>query len=355
MSTNNVIHALINVNLYIFFQESVESESFVKLFQVLQKLKNPTDDVRSEATGSITTTECMHDTEVVVHQDGQNQILQDIPVGLMDIPVILEQDLVNNPEITVIHDLAAEPHSSAAEETSPAANVVTPDQPLVSTGTSGVSDLENDDSAHMVIDRSGTDEDFFMETENFLDVQIETEISDLNNSDMEAETGIKDLDISTKENQVIHNVIGEDEVLDLSLPTTKTYRPLSSFFQRPPTPKRKGKKFAEKSIYAVNSREFKMREERKIHAKKMELQRKEAKKLEIVEKKRIAEKEKEAKRLIRLRKKEETENTKLINKTLMTLKKEKIDEKENPQKIKAKRSTKAKKQPLKQSVNAQKA
>lgn len=63
---------------------------------------------------------------------------------------------------------------------------------------------------------------------------------------------------------------------------------------------------------------------------------------------------KEAKRLMILQRKEETEKRKLINVTLINIKKEKIAEKENPKKIRAKRSAAAKKQPLKQSENVQK-
>lgn len=173
-----------------FFQESVESEAFFKLFEILQKLKNPANNIQAEATGSMTITECTSETTAIVYQHGQNQILQDIPVGVMNIPVMLEEDLVNNPEMTVIHDPTSVPHFSAGEETSPATHTVTLDQPLV-TGTSQVSYLENGDSAQMEIDRSCIDDNYIMQSGNNLDVHTETENIDFNTSDMAAETEIR--------------------------------------------------------------------------------------------------------------------------------------------------------------------
>lgn len=79
--------------------------------------------------------------------------------------------------------------------------------------------------------------------------------------------------------------VDECGILDLSVSRSNIRKPLRTFLQRPPTPKRKGKKFTEKTSFAINSREFKASEAKKIDKKKMELKKKDARQQESLEKK----------------------------------------------------------------------
>ncbi|XP_076663802.1 uncharacterized protein LOC143366566 [Andrena cerasifolii] len=155
---------------------------------------------------------------------------------------------------------------------------------------------------------------------------------------------INDTDVTT--NTIIYETTDEaidenynDEVLDLSLShLSDCSKGINNFLQRPPTPKRKGKKFTQKKSYAILSLAWKLNEENKFSQQKMDRNKKDAKKCEILKKKQAVGKKKEAKKLARLLKQQENQHKKL------NIKKEKITNKKNIQNKRAKRSQKKKSQ-----------
>lgn len=154
---------------------------------------------------------------------------------------------------------------------------------------------------------------------NTLDSANETEVKKsnifINKDNYNSASQSKEIEISTICEEYCNSMDDSpNEILDLSLTSTNSSKKLRDFLQKPPTPKRKGKKFTEKTSYAISSKEWKLKEEEKINKQKMELKRKETRKLEILEKKKLAEKMKSAKKVIR------------------TVKKEKLDNKENKSK-----------------------
>lgn len=131
----------------------------------------------------------------------------------------------------------------------------------------------------------------------------------------------------------------ENNILDLSLSHRKDCsKKLKDFLPRPVTPTRKGKRFTERTSYAISSFEWKLNEEKKLERIKMEQKQKDNKKQQMLEKKKLAEKIKEQKKLARLQKQEK----KMMS---QKVKKEKIDNKENTDE-KLKRTKKKKDQAI---------
>jgi len=64
----------------------------------------------------------------------------------------------------------------------------------------------------------------------------------------------------------------------------------------------KGKKFTEKTCFAISSFEWKLNEEKKFKKQKIEKHKKKARRIELSEKKKIAQNEKKAKQLTKLQK-----------------------------------------------------
>ncbi|KMQ85800.1 tigger transposable element-derived protein 6-like protein [Lasius niger] len=129
----------------------------------------------------------------------------------------------------------------------------------------------------------------------------------------------------------------ENKVLDLSLSHRKDCsKTLKDFLPRPITPKRKGKKFTERTSYAISSFEWKLKEEEKLERIKMKQKRKDDKKPQMLEKKKLAEKLKEQKKFARLQKQQEKKQKTMS----LKIKKEKIDNKENTDNEKPKRTRK---------------
>ena len=88
---------------------------------------------------------------------------------------------------------------------------------------------------------------------------------------------INDLDVTT--NTIIYETI-DDEVLDLSISRhSDCSKRLNDFLQRPPTPKRKGKKLTQRKSYAISSLAWKLHEEKKLEHQIMERNKKDAKKM----------------------------------------------------------------------------
>ena len=93
-------------------------------------------------------------------------------------------------------------------------------------------------------------------------------------------------------------------VLDLSLTYKKERtKAFHEFLEKPPILMRKGKKFTEKTSYALSSNEWKEHEMKKIE--KQELKNKELKKIAASEKKKLAERQEALKKQIALQKKKE--------------------------------------------------
>lgn len=109
------------------------------------------------------------------------------------------------------------------------------------------------------------------------------------------DSGINNCNVYGKIHDLIPNnndksQVKECVVLDLSTTQiAESSKPLSDFLFRPSTPKRESKKLTVKNTYAITSAKWKAEETKKFELQKTALQRKEAKKLEIKQRKKRCE------------------------------------------------------------------